>query len=195
MAARPSGPHSKTTRQLACPAPKSFAPGNRSAQQQRNCATTRTARHSGREFIKRLPKKPLQQPSSESVGAGALFSRIFRFPGGCGLPGNRKIREKRAPAPTLSLLGCCSGFFGKRLMNSRPECRAVRVVAQFRCCCAERFPGAKLFGAGHASCRVVFECGPLGRAAILENSISIFTGYIHGFTVLPRHSREEAPTF
>src|SRR5712671_7050614 len=82
-AAQPSGLHSKAMRQLASLAPKSFAPGNRSARQQRNCATTRTARHSGREFIKRLPKKPLQLPSSESVGvgAGALFSRIFQFPG------------------------------------------------------------------------------------------------------------------
>src|SRR5712671_4440109 len=80
-AAQPSGLRSTAMRQLASLAPKSFALGNRSAQQQRNCATTRTARHSGREFIKRLPKKPLQLTSSESVGPGALFSQVFQFPG------------------------------------------------------------------------------------------------------------------
>src|SRR5712692_8936269 len=80
-AVQPNGLRSKAMRQLASLAPKSFAPGSRSAWQQPNCATIRRTRHSGRESIKRSPKEPLQLASSENVGPGALFSRIFRFPG------------------------------------------------------------------------------------------------------------------
>src|SRR5216684_2149932 len=65
------------------------------------------------------------------------------------------------------------------MIDPQPKRRALRIVSQFSGRQAEGFPGAKLSRAGCAVCRMALERGPFGRRAVFEDSISVFTRYIH----------------